>query len=166
MDNIQAEVLSMIRWDDVAGLDPGSPFKLLSDADKLFGSLGISIKEPPDRDQACSQNSTLSEYPSSLFRNFDAMQFSLAVASATFSVLQTATALPASSSLPSLNVLAKQQHKLWFGTAADIPQTNENVEQTDAAYLSILTNPNIFGEMTPANIMKAGFSNSNKMLQY
>jgi len=49
MDYIQAEVLSMIRWDYVAGLDPASPFKLLSDADKLFGSLGISIKDPPDR---------------------------------------------------------------------------------------------------------------------
>jgi len=105
-----------------------------------------------------------SDHSSSLFRNFDAMQFSLAAASAAFSLLQTATALPASSSLPSLNVLARQQHKLWFGTAADIPQTNENVEQTDAAYLSILTNANIFGAMTPANIMKASFSNSSKML--
>ena len=92
------------------------------------------------------------------------MQFLLATASAAFALLQTATALPATSSLPSLNVLAKQQHKLWFGTAADIPQTNENVEQTDAAYLSILTNPNIFGEMTPANIMKACFSGSNRII--
>ena len=58
MDHIQAKLLFMIRWDEVTGLDPDSPFKLLQDEDKLFGSLGISIKEPPVGVRECIQNST------------------------------------------------------------------------------------------------------------
>nr|AOW72084.1 thermostable GH10 xylanase [Evansstolkia leycettana] len=50
-----------------------------------------------------------------------------------------------------LNALAQRAGKLWFGTAADIPGTDET---TDAAYLKILENPANFGEITPANAMK------------
>ncbi|CZR65081.1 probable endo-1,4-beta-xylanase [Phialocephala subalpina] len=79
--------------------------------------------------------------------------FSFTAAAATLALLQSAASALATGG-PYLNQLAKQQGKLWFGTAADIPQTNDAVEQFDTAYLSILTNPNIFGEMTPANVMK------------
>lgn len=50
-----------------------------------------------------------------------------------------------------LNALAQAQGKQWFGTAADIPGTDET---TDAAYLKILKNQ--FGEITPANALKVG----------
>jgi hypothetical protein len=52
---------------------------------------------------------------------------------------------------PYLNELAQQHGKLWFGTAADIPGTNET---SDAGYMAIVTNEKIFGELTPANMMK------------
>lgn len=65
------------------------------------------------------------------------------------SCLVTPTSTPTAG--PYLNDLAKAAGKLWFGTAADIPGTDET---TDEAYLAILTNPHNFGEMTPANTMK------------
>ena len=52
---------------------------------------------------------------------------------------------------PYLNELAQEHGKLWFGTAADIPGTNET---SDLAYMAIATNEKIFGELTPANMMK------------
>lgn len=48
-----------------------------------------------------------------------------------------------------LNALAQARGKQWFGTAADIPGTDET---TDAAYLKILKSQ--FGEITPANALK------------
>ncbi|KAJ5213006.1 Glycoside hydrolase superfamily [Penicillium cf. viridicatum] len=48
-----------------------------------------------------------------------------------------------------LNTLAQARGKQWFGTAADIPGTDET---TDAAYLKILKSQ--FGEITPANALK------------
>ncbi|KAE8447270.1 hypothetical protein EG329_010964 [Mollisiaceae sp. DMI_Dod_QoI] len=63
----------------------------------------------------------------------------------------TSSATASSTALPYLNELAQQQGKLWFGTAADIPDT---AEASDPAYLQILENGKIFGEMTPANVMK------------
>ncbi|PTU24985.1 hypothetical protein P175DRAFT_0506547 [Aspergillus ochraceoroseus IBT 24754] len=48
-----------------------------------------------------------------------------------------------------LNALAQRQGKHWFGTAADIPGTEET---TNDAYLNILQTQ--FGEITPANAMK------------
>ncbi len=56
---------------------------------------------------------------------------------------------PKTSSLPNLNALAQRAGKLWFGTAADIPGTDET---TDAAYLKLLKEN--FGEVTPANALK------------
>ncbi|KAJ4396708.1 hypothetical protein N0V93_000929 [Gnomoniopsis smithogilvyi] len=50
-----------------------------------------------------------------------------------------------------LNDAAKAIGKLWFGTAADIPQTGEI---TDPYYLAQFNNTHDFGEATPANIMK------------
>ncbi|KAH6709135.1 putative endo-1,4-beta-xylanase [Leptodontidium sp. MPI-SDFR-AT-0119] len=80
---------------------------------------------------------------------------SLAAVTAALALFHEASSAPATNGIATnLNELAKQKGKLWFGTAADIPQTNENAEQTDKTYLSILTDPRIFGEMTPANIMK------------
>ncbi|CAI7610780.1 unnamed protein product [Penicillium palitans] len=48
-----------------------------------------------------------------------------------------------------LNALAQARGKQWFGTAADIPGTDET---TDTAYLKILKSQ--FGEITPANALK------------
>lgn len=69
------------------------------------------------------------------------------------SCLVTPTSTPSAG--PYLNDLAKEAGKLWFGTAADIPGT---AETTDPDYLAILTDPRNFGEMTPANTMKARFT--------
>lgn len=52
---------------------------------------------------------------------------------------------------PWLNTLARLQGKKWFGTAADIPGTDE---ATDKDYMATLTDTLIFGEITPANYMK------------
>ena len=81
---------------------------------------------------------------------------SLAAVTAALSLCQAVVGAPTTTPAiaTNLNELAKAKGKLWFGTAADIPKTNENDEQTDQAYLSILTDPKIFGELTPANIMK------------
>jgi endo-1,4-beta-xylanase len=79
---------------------------------------------------------------------------------AALTLLQPATAWPwhkpsppkeCDSGPPYLNELAQQHGKLWFGTAADIPGTNET---SDAGYMAIVTNEKIFGELTPANMMK------------
>jgi hypothetical protein len=48
-----------------------------------------------------------------------------------------------------LNALAQARGKQWFGTAADIPKTDET---NDDAYLKILRSQ--FGEITPANALK------------
>jgi endo-1,4-beta-xylanase len=66
-----------------------------------------------------------------------------------------ANAAPHSQERPSvgLNSLAQGRGMQWFGSAADIPGT---AETTDAAYLKILKHE--FGEMTPANALKVGFS--------
>lgn len=50
-----------------------------------------------------------------------------------------------------LNDYAKADGKLYFGTAADIPGTNET---TDKYYLAELDNTHDFGQLTPANAMK------------
>jgi endo-1,4-beta-xylanase len=47
-----------------------------------------------------------------------------------------------------LNRLAKEAGKLYFGTATDNP------ELVNSTYVSILTDKDEFGQMTPANGMK------------
>lgn len=54
------------------------------------------------------------------------------------------------SSPPPLNVLARAAGKDFFGTASDIP----GPEQDNAAYMAILEDNKIFGQLTPANGMK------------
>lgn len=49
-----------------------------------------------------------------------------------------------------LNDAAKAAGKLWFGTAADIPQTGEI---TDPYYLAQFNNTHDFGEATPGEYM-------------
>ncbi|KAI0481161.1 glycoside hydrolase superfamily [Xylariaceae sp. FL0804] len=61
----------------------------------------------------------------------------------------TITATAASS--PGLNDAAKATGKLWFGTAADIPGTDE---LTDSYYMAEFNNTRDFGGATPANVMK------------
>lgn len=74
--------------------------------------------------------------------------------------LQTAISAPHRPTGPRyLNDLARDNGKLWFGTAADIPGT---AEQTDKDYLRILTNPKNFGEITPANMMKVSCCTQEK----
>ena len=53
-----------------------------------------------------------------------------------------------STSIAELNLLAKLEGKLYFGTATD------NNELTDAAYTAILDDNTMFGQITPANSMK------------
>lgn len=92
---------------------------------------------------------------------------SLAAVTAALALFHEASSAPATNGIATnLNELAKQKGKLWFGTAADIPQTNENAEQTDKTYLSILTDPRIFGEMTPANIMKVSLMFSTAAIKF
>lgn len=55
-----------------------------------------------------------------------------------------------------LNVLARADQKLWFGTAADIP----GPELQDEGYMDILTDRRIIGEITPANYMKVRSTNT------
>lgn len=89
-----------------------------------------------------------------------------AVAVAVLALLQPTTASPwgkpqpppSSDCGPYLNELAQQHGKLWFGTAADIPGTNET---SDAGYMAIVTNEKIFGELTPANMMKVSMTFSS-----
>jgi endo-1,4-beta-xylanase len=80
-----------------------------------------------------------------------------AAALAVLALLQPTTALPGGNYQPPpyLNELAQEHGKLWFGTAADIPGTNET---SDPGYMSIVTNEKIFGQLTPANMMKVRIS--------
>ena len=61
-----------------------------------------------------------------------------------------AASLPSSTSASSvkLHTLARQSGKLYFGTATDNP------ELTNAAYVSILNDVQMFGQITAANSMK------------
>jgi endo-1,4-beta-xylanase len=52
---------------------------------------------------------------------------------------------------PYLNDLAQAAGKLWFGTATDQPGTGED---TNILYQEILNDTHIFGQITPANMMK------------
>jgi endo-1,4-beta-xylanase len=89
------------------------------------------------------------------------MYFSFAAALVALVSLKTATAItqpnkrtepPTSSPTgpPYLNHLAQDHHKIWFGTAADIP----GPEQDDVGYMTVLNDTKIFGQLTPANYMK------------
>lgn len=49
---------------------------------------------------------------------------------------------------PQLHLVAKQHHKLYFGSATDNPELN------DTAYTAILDSNKMFGQITPANSMK------------
>ena len=61
----------------------------------------------------------------------------------------TTTAIPTqATSNAQLNLLAKLEGKLYFGTATD------NGELTDKPYAKILENNLMFGQLTPANAMK------------
>ena len=60
-----------------------------------------------------------------------------------------------------LDDAAKQAGKLWFGTAADIPGTDES---NDRYYLKEFNNKHDFGEATPANIMKVSRSSRADVL--
>ena len=60
-----------------------------------------------------------------------------------------AAALPtATSNVAGLHALARSAGKLYFGTATDNP------ELTDAPYVAILDNAQMFGQITAANSMK------------
>ncbi|KAI0034221.1 beta-1,4-endoxylanase [Vararia minispora EC-137] len=58
------------------------------------------------------------------------------------------TALPTASSTAKLHSLAKTAGKLYFGSATDNP------ELTDTAYVGILSDNTMFGQITPGNSMK------------
>ncbi|KAI0789869.1 glycoside hydrolase superfamily [Abortiporus biennis] len=55
---------------------------------------------------------------------------------------------PGSTSTSNLHALAKSKGKLYFGSATDNP------EFTDAAYMAILSDNTMFGQITPGNSMK------------
>ncbi|KAL0579317.1 hypothetical protein V5O48_002715 [Marasmius crinis-equi] len=55
---------------------------------------------------------------------------------------------PTSTSTADTNTVAKAAGKLYFGSATDNP------ELTDTAYVSILSNNKLFGQLTPGNSMK------------
>lgn len=57
-------------------------------------------------------------------------------------------AAPQAAAVTELNTLAKQQGKLYFGSATDNP------ELTDAPYVAILSDSNMFGQTTATNSMK------------
>ncbi|KAJ5726582.1 Endo-1-4-beta-xylanase D [Penicillium malachiteum] len=77
------------------------------------------------------------------------MRLSLAITALLVGASQGAPHAPINNGNVDLNRLAQLQHKLWFGSAADIPGT---AETTDTAYLKLLKSN--FGEVTPANAMK------------
>ncbi|PIL33897.1 hypothetical protein GSI_03603 [Ganoderma sinense ZZ0214-1] len=63
--------------------------------------------------------------------------------------LEPAAALPtATSTVAGLHALARSAGKLYFGTATDNP------ELTDAAYVAVLDDAQMFGQITAANSMK------------
>ena len=65
------------------------------------------------------------------------------------SVAQTSTsAAPTATSTVALNMAARAAGKLYFGSATDNP------ELTDTAYVRILNNTAMFGQLTPENSMK------------
>ena len=53
-----------------------------------------------------------------------------------------------SGSSPQLDFIAKQNHKLYFGTATN------NDELNDTAYRALIDDNKMFGQITPANSMK------------
>ncbi|KAG8213287.1 glycoside hydrolase family 10 protein [Butyriboletus roseoflavus] len=59
-----------------------------------------------------------------------------------------ASAAPTATSTVALNMAAKAAGKLYFGSATDNP------ELTDTAYVTILNNTRMFGQLTPENSMK------------
>ena len=63
----------------------------------------------------------------------------------------TSTAVATATGTQGLNDYAKAAGKTYFGTAADIP----GPEQQDVAYMTQLNNTHDFGQLTPANYMKA-----------
>ncbi|KAH7911462.1 glycoside hydrolase family 10 protein [Hygrophoropsis aurantiaca] len=60
----------------------------------------------------------------------------------------TTSSAPEATSTVALNVAAKAAGKLYFGTATDNP------ELTNTAYVTILNNTAMFGQLTPGNSMK------------
>ncbi|KAJ5691568.1 Endo-1-4-beta-xylanase D [Penicillium malachiteum] len=83
------------------------------------------------------------------------MRLSLAITALLVGASQGAPHAPISNF--DINRLAQLQHKLWFGSAADIPGT---AETTDTAYLKLLKST--FGEVTPANAMKFMYTEPEK----
>ncbi|KAH0402540.1 glycoside hydrolase, partial [Aureobasidium melanogenum] len=69
--------------------------------------------------------------------------------------VQTTTLLATATGKKGLNDYAKQAGKLYFGTAADVPGTNET---TDKYYRAELANRDDWGQVTPANAMKWVFT--------
>lgn len=62
----------------------------------------------------------------------------------------SSASLPGSTArVPGLNAVAKGAGKLYFGTA-----TNANEFQDDPVYGAIINNTRQFGQITPANVMK------------
>ncbi|KAI0789859.1 endo-beta-1,4-glucanase [Abortiporus biennis] len=59
-----------------------------------------------------------------------------------------ATCAPSSNKPPFLNLITKQNDKLYFGTATN------NVQLNDTAYAAILDDSRMFGQITAANSMK------------
>jgi endo-1,4-beta-xylanase len=71
--------------------------------------------------------------------------------------LVAAAALPLVSA--QLNRLAKEAGKLYFGTATDNP------ELVNSTYVSILTDTEEFGQLTPGNGMKVSFISGLRFLR-
>ncbi|KEQ74867.1 glycoside hydrolase [Aureobasidium namibiae CBS 147.97] len=69
--------------------------------------------------------------------------------------VQTTTLLATATGKKGLNDYAKKAGKLYFGTAADVPGTNET---TDKYYRAELANRDDWGQVTPANAMKWVFT--------
>ncbi|KAN0092983.1 glycoside hydrolase family 10 protein [Tylopilus felleus] len=73
----------------------------------------------------------------------------LALVQSSVAQMSTSTsATPTATSKVALNVAAKAAGKLYFGSATDNP------ELTDTAYITMLKNTAIFGQLTPGNSMK------------
>lgn len=88
----------------------------------------------------------------------DCSQSSLSLIDTTYKPTGTGTgAYP--SPTKELNEYAKEAGKLYFGTASDIPPVDDQgAELYDQGYMSLLNDSNMFGQRTPANIMKARIS--------
>ena len=72
--------------------------------------------------------------------------FAALLALVQISVVQTSTST--ATSTMALNMAARAAGKLYFGSATDNP------ELTDTAYVRILSNTAMFGQLTPGNSMK------------